>query len=833
MKINFDWKKLLPYVVAIIVFVGFSVLYCAPLLDGKVLYAGDTNNWKGAAQESVAYREATGQTTFWTNSMFSGMPTYQIAASTSSGYASAWWKIVITNILGEPRTILLLYGIGFFLMLLCFGINPWLALVGAIATMLSTYFLLIIPAGHITKAFALGGLAPVIGGFYAIFRRRYWLGVPMMIIFGTYAITLHPQMSFYIFLLLGVMACAELYIHISERRFKDLGIGVGVVAACLLCVFITKIAWWGMNQEYLAETMRGGHSELTNVSGNADENKQQKVGLDIDYVTAWSYGIDETMTFLIPNFEGAASGYNVGEDSQLCKDLVKAGVPKASAKGFCQAAPTYRGDKAFTSGPVYMGAIVCLLFVIGLILVPGPYKWALLMATIFSVLLAWGRHFMPLTQLFYDYFPMYNKFRAVESILVVAEITIPLLGFLGLKQLIANTESQTKSSTLSLSSKALLIATAITGGLCLIFALFGGSLCDFTSTYDASWKGQVGDRIYQMILDQRAAMLRADAWRSLIFVLLGAAAIFAYTKGWLKKVGVLYAVLGVLILADMVPVNRRFFNNDNFVTEKNSKSVFAEQPWETQILADKSLDFRVLNLNTNTFNDSRTSYRLKSIGGYHAAKLRRYQDLIDAHISRNNFQVLNMLNTKYIITRNGVQLNSQAFGNAWFVDEVQFVDTPDEESQALWNLDLKKTAVADRKFEEQLAQVNRGSIEDSDRTLIVPDVSPADEIVMTSYAPNKLEYRATTSSERIAVFSEIYYPHGWHLYIDGLEAPVSRVNYVLRAAIIPVGEHTVMMEFVPDALRWDKPIAILTYILLLLSIVILCYPLYKNILKKE
>lgn len=819
MKIQFNWKKVLPHVVAVLAFIALAVAYCAPMLEGKVLYAGDTNNWKGMAQEVLQYKDNTGEISYWTNSMFGGMPTYQIAASTQSGRSAAWWKIALTDLLGEPRAILLLYGIGFYLMLLCFGINPWLSLVGALAISLSSYFLLIIPAGHISKAFAIGGLAPIIGGFYAIFRRKYWLGAPLVFLFGTYAIVLHPQMTYYIFMLIGVMAIAELYIHIREKRWKDLGISIGVVALTLLLVFATKITWWGMNEEYLAETMRGGHSELVNADENANVNKnKKKAGLDIDYVTAWSYGIDETMTFLIPNFEGGASGYNVGEESGLCKDLVKAGVPKASAKNFCQSAPTYRGEKAFTSGPVYMGAIICMLFILGLILVPGAYKWALLAATLFSILLAWGRNLMPLTQFFYDYFPMYNKFRAVESILVVAEITIPLLGMLGVQQLVASKDA-TKKTGLQ-STTALLIAGGITAGLCLVFGLFGSSIVDFESSYDANWKGQVGDRIYQMILDERAAMLRADAWRSLTFIVLGTAAIFAYVKGWLKKEIYLYGILAVLVLADMVPVNRRFFNDSNFVTEKNSKAYFAEQPWETEILNDKALDFRVFNLTSNTFNDSRTSYRLKSIGGYHAAKLRRYQDLIDAHITKNNFEVLNMLNTRYFITRNGVQRNTQAYGNAWFVDEVQYVNTPDEESQALWNTNLRSTAVADKKFENILDVTIPAT-----NTLACYD---EEYIRLTEYKPNQLTYTSQAERNKIAVFSEIYYPHGWHLYIDDVEQHIGRVDYVLRAAVIPAGIHTIRMEFVPDALRWDKTCTALIIILTLLSMILLCYPIYKR-----
>ncbi len=820
-KLNIDWKALLPYVVAIVVFIVFALIYCAPLLEGKVLQAGDVNTWKGGAQEAREFYNKEGYSPWWTNSMFGGMPTYQITGNLPTSIVRANVEHIAhfgffedLNAIG----IIAAYFFGFFLMLVCFGVNPWLSLVGGLAIGLSSYFFLLIPAGHITKAAGLGLLAPMIGGFYAIFRKKYWLGAPLVILYGILSINLHPQMTYYICMLIGVMAIAELYIHISEKRWKDLGTGVGVLVLCGLLIFGTKLSWWQMNQGYLKETMRGGHSELVKETDATNKT----AGLDLDYATAWSYGINETMTFLIPNYMGGASGYNVGTKSVLYDELVKARVPKGSAKQFCQSAPTYWGEKPFTSGPVYMGAIIVFLFVLGLIIVKGPYKWALLIATLFSVTLAWGRHFMPLTELFFNYFPMYNKFRAVESILVVAEITMPLLGFLALQRLTA----QRSDSDSGLAAKrSILIAAGITAGLCLIFALFGGSICSCVSSYDAQWKGQVGNDIYQMILDQRTAMLKADAWRSFIFIALAAAALLGYqylsaqrsysksdlsAKRSFSPKGVLYALLGILILADMVPVDRRLFNYDNFVSKKEDARYFAIQPWEEQILKDKSLDYRVLNVAANTFNDSRTSYRLKSIGGYSAAKLRRYQDLIDEHISRNNWQVLNMLNTKYIITRNGVQLNPDAFGNAWFVDEVEFVDTPNQESDALNILDLRTVAVADKKFEN---------------ILNVSSSAPA-SIEMTSYAPNRLEYDATAQEDKVCVFSEIYYPHDWHLYIDGEEQPIGRANYTLRAAVIPAGQHKIVMEFVPSALKTDKWSMAILILALILSLAGLGLPLY-------
>ena len=803
-----DWRKIAPYLVALVVFIGFAVFYCSPILDGKVLVQGDINNWKGAAQEALTYYDTHGEPTGWTNSMFGGMPTYQITFRNAAGMATSWVKNQLVFLWGEPITAILLYFIGFYLMLLCFGINAWLALIGALALGMSSYFFIIIPAGHMSKAFALGGLAPVIGGIYAIFRKKYWLGIPILLIFGSYAIVMHPQMSYYIFLLIGVLCIAELYVHIREKQWKDLGINIGIVALCLGAIFLTKASWWTLNQQYLGETMRGGHSELTKQTQDAPA-----AGLDLKYATDWSYGIGETMTLLIPNWEGGASGYDLGKDSQLSQAMRKQGVSKRDAENFCHQAPTYRGEKIFTSGAVYVGAVICFLFVLGLLIVPGAYKWALLFATLMSIFLAWGRNWMALTEVFFNYFPMYNKFRAVESILIVAEITMPLLGFLGLQRLL---NGDIEWPTLR---KNLFIAGGITAGICLFAALFVGGM-DMTSSYDASWKGQVPGWLYDAILDQRAAMAKADAWRSLLFVALAFA--LTYWYAWQKANSqkpiansLFFAGLAALILADLVPVDKRFFNNDNFIKAKDNEAYFKMQPWEEQILQDKSLDYRVLNLNTNTFNDARTSYRLKSIGGYSAVKLRRYQDLIDEHISQMNWNVINMLNTKYIVTRQGVIPNPEAMGNAWFVNAVQFVPTPDDESAALKTLDLRHTAVADEAFRSVLT--------------CEPQPEESDRIILTDYKPNALTYSANVAQDRVAVFSEIYYPKGWHLYVDDQEVAIGRVNYVLRAAVIPAGEHTITMTFLPDAMRWDKWCAIWAIILFIFSLAMLIgWPIYQK-----
>lgn len=798
-----DLKKLTPFVIAIIAFMAFALIYCSPVLDGKVLQGGDTTLYVGSSNEIREYSQSEGRQVWWTNSQFGGMPSYQISGQTPANKLrgkleniSHLW--LIGN--NAPIGILVAYLIGFFIMLLCFDVDPWISIAGAFALTLSSYFLLILPAGHITKANAICCLAPMIGGFYAIYRRKYWLGVPLILFYGTIGITLHSQMTYYAFMLMGVLFIGEVVLHAQKKAWKEFGISTAVLALSLLIVMGTKLSWFQMNNSYLKETMRGGHSELV-----SDQKSGEKMtGLSFDYVTEWSYGKGETFTLLIPEYMGGATHYNLGDDSRLEKELKSMGIPTANARSYCYNAPTYWGEKRFTSGPVYVGAVICFLFILGLILVKGAYKWSLLAATCFSIALAWGHNCEWLSRLFYDYFPMYNKFRTVESILVVAEITMPLLGFLAVRELILS-DDKTRNR------KAILIAGGITAAICLIVAVSSGVI-DTSSSYDGRIKEEVGERlfpeIYNAVLAQRQALISSSALRSLVFVLIGTAITWVYCskKDTKNSTVLLAAALAVVTLADMVPVGRKFFGDRDFVTRKENKQYFDMQDWEKAILQDKSLDYRVLNLASNTFNDARTSYRLKSLGGYSAAKMRRYQDLIDAHISKTNMNVLNMLNTKYIISNSGqIMRNPDAMGNAWFVDTLLFVDTPVQESDALNTIDIKTTAVADKLFADAL-------------NLKYSESDPDAYIRLDKYIPDHLEYSSHSTRDKVAVFSEIYYPREWHLYIDGQEHKLGRVNYVLRAAVIPAGNHSIVMKFVPDALKTDRLCIALVILVILLTV---------------
>ncbi|MCQ2285307.1 MAG: YfhO family protein [Bacteroidales bacterium] len=833
-------KKSIPYVVALAIFIIISLIFAGPsVFDDKVLQAGDQISGKGMAQEVVEYNK-TGNYSFWTGSMFGGMPTYQISgykyptpavdipfgAITQFGHWGVW-------------ALFMGYFIGFFILLRAFKVNTWLSTIGSIAITLSTYFILIIPAGHNAKVSALGLLAPIIGGFYLIFQKKYGWGAILTLIYTSVGIMYHPQMTYYIFMLIGVLFIAELWIHISEKRWKDLGLGILIFGACFAIGVGTQITPFMANKEYTQETMRGGHSELVN-----DDNATNKTdGLDLSYITQYSYGIDETLTLMIPGAKGYASAYNVGTDSKIYEAMVHNGLSRKQAADYCKGMPTYWGGDEGTSGPVYAGAIICFLFVLGLLIVKGPYKWALLIATLFSFALSWGYNFMPLTQLFADYFPMYTKFRAVESILVVAEITIPLLGFLALREIMDKKVEKKKII------KSIYLAGGITAGICLLVAAASYSLnCSWGR--DADFFAQWPEWLSSAVIAERASIVRTSAMRSLFFIVLGSFILWLYVKEKLKF-GYFAAILGVLVFIDMFVIDRKFLNEDNFVKEKNMKSYFAKKSWEETILNKEkdNLSYRVFNLTDpqGPFNDARTSYYFKSIGGYSAAKLRRYQDLIDAHITSEvnpmyqsvrqqgsqlflmpsdstGYPVLNMLNMKYAIVNADNPLvieNANAFGNAWFVDNAVLANTPNEESDALRTINLRNTLVTDVKFKDFVKDFR-------------PHHDSTANIQLTKYAPDYVEYDYQAAEDGMVVFSEIYYPYGWNAYVDGKPTDHFRANYTLRAMNVPAGQHHIRFEFRPATVeKWGKVAVASKYLLNLLVLFIAGWGIYRVVKRKK
>ena len=789
-------RKYTPYAAAVIIFALLSCIYCAPVFQGKVIYAGDNMRFNEAVNESYKYHQETGEYTWWTGSMFAGMPNYQIGG----GYfKSNDLMTVLRNVLRPSHNkklpmVLMLYFCCFFILLRSVGIDRWLAIVGALATGFSSYFYIIEPAGHHTKAWSIALMAVVAAGFIFIYRKKYGLGVSLTMIFTAMGFSPHPQMAYYVFMLIGVLFFAELYIHIKEKRYKDLAIATGLFVASVIVGLGTGASNIFTNSEYVKETMRGGHSDIV----SDDSPQASSNGLSLDYVTAWSYGIDESLTFMIPGFMGNASGYDVGTDSKLYKELTAQGVSRSYAKDICQSAPTYWGEQPFTAGPVYAGAAVCFLFILGLLLVKGPFKWAILVATFFSFALSWGKNWMGLTELFYNWFPMYNKFRSVSSILIVAEMTVPLLGFMAIKQIM---DGKVERSELN---RSIYISAGITGGLCLILALFGGSMFSFISSNDS-----FPDWFLPAIVAERASILRSDSFRSFVFILLAAGVIWLFANEKLKKQWMI-AALGIIVVADMWPVDKRFFNDSNFVYPKQIKNERVTLPYEKAIMADTDPHFRVLNLTTSTFNDARTSYNLKSLGGYSAAKLRRYQDIIDVYLSKVDMKIVSMLNGKYIITKGEdgqatPMRNPAALGNAWYVTELVHARTATEECNALGQVDLASTIVIGNDF-KQYADGFRPAAEGS-------------SIKLTSYAPDVLTYKSQSSANGTVVFSEIYYPYGWNAYIDGKPADIFRANYLLRAMNIPAGNHDIRMEFRPDSVRKGNTVAVI-FILIMYATVL-------------
>ncbi len=846
------FKKILPYLAALAIFIILTLIYASPVLDGKVINASDTKSWEGMYQECKDYKES-GHFSFWTGSMFCGMPNYQIGGGKTlspkpdidfRSAAQLWFPATLAFILA--------YFLGYFILLRSFKINEWLSIVGAIAIAMSSYFFLIIPAGHNTKAMALGFLPVIIGGFHLIFQKKYGWGVILTMVYSSFALMLHPQMTYYIFMIIGLLAIAELYIHIREKRWKDLGIGIAVFALAFGIGLGVQSTGYMINNEYAKETMRGGHSELA----KEEDAVNKTSGLSLDYITQYSYGIGETSTLLIPGARGYASAYDVGTHSKVYDAMVKNGMPKKQAAEYCKGMPTYWGGNEGTSGPVYVGAIVCFLFVLGLLIVKGPYKWALLVATLFSILLSWGYNFMWLTELFAKYFPMYTKFRAVESILVVAEITIPLLGFLAIKEIMDQKAANTYNKKKML--RDIYIAAGVTAGLCVI-ALFASFFMNFSWGRDEAIFAQWPEWLSSAVVAERAAIYRTSAFRSLVFVLLGALLVWLYASEKLKF-GYFVAILGVLVLVDMWSIDRKFFNNDNFVSAKQDKGYFAEQSWEKEILDREGENgphnfptknsYRIYNLTNpqGPFNDSRTSYRFKSIGGYHAAKLRRYQDLIDAHISKETnpmiqsmrtmdgqkyflplsdtttYPVLNMLNMKYAVVGNGQPMvveNPNAFGNAWFVDSVKIANTPNEESDALNTINLRNTLVTDVKFKDFVKDFQ-------------PNHDSTAQIKLTKYAPDYVEYDYSAKEKGTVVFSEVYYPYGWKAYIDGKPADHFRANYTLRAMNVPAGNHHTRFEFRPDTgEKWGKIAVACKYVIYLTILGAIGYGIFKMVRRRK
>lgn len=793
--------QFIPAVAAVIVFVALAMIYFAPLLEGKKIQQGDIRNWAGMSKEIVDYRAATGEEPLWTNSMFAGMPAYQISTQYPANLIK---KVDLFLRLGLPGAagFLFLSFLGFFVLLRVLKIDPWIALLGALAYGFSSYFFIILEAGHNSKAHAMAYMAPVLAGVILTYRGKLLSGGALTALAVALQLTAnHLQITYYLLLTILIVAAGLKFTAFKEKKLPDFAKASAVlVLAAGLAVLPSFTNLW-VTWEYGKESTRG-KSELT-----VNQNNQTG-GLDKDYATQWSYGIGETWSLLIPNVKGGASDA-IGNHEEALKKV------DPQMKQYVAQSNAYWGNQPFTSGPVYVGAIVVFLFVLGLMIVHGPLKWALLIATVLSIMLAWGHNFMPLSDFFLDYVPGYNKFRAVSMTLVVAELTIPFLAFLALNQLASSSEGIAKIRN------KFFIALGTTAGISLIFALLPTAFFDFLSAQEVlqyePMKAKGGDTAAQVSLflsnleTARISIFKADAFRSFIYIVLAGALLYFWSFLKLHR-ALLFVGLSVLVVADMYTINRRYLNEKSFVRAALVDRPFTPSNADKLILKDTDPYYRVMNLAANTFNDASTSYFHKSIGGYHGAKLERYQELIEHQISKNNMKVLNMLNTKYFIVPDEkrvpqVQVNMEALGNAWFVDRYQLVDDANQEMEALSNFEPSSTVIVDKRFSQYLEGWK-------------PVSDSAAVIALVSYAPNKLNYKSKSTSDQIAVFSDVYYPHGWKAYVDGAEKPHFRANYVLRAMVIPAGDHTLEFRFEPETYFTGEKISMAGSILLLVLITI-------------
>ena len=828
------YKKFLPDVVVVLVFAIISFAYfLVPVTQGKILFQHDASAGVGSAQELTEYQNRTGETTRWTNSIFGGMPTYQMSPS----YQSTDGLLQVMNAyhlwLPDNVWFLFAYLLGFYILLRAFDFRQTLAALGSIMWAFSSYFLIIIAAGHLWKVMALAYLPPMIAGIVLAYRGRYLSGFIVTALFTAFEIKAnHVQMTYYYLFIILFMVIAYLVKAVREKQLAGFMKSTGVVAAAAVIGIAINLSSLYHTWQYQKESMRG-KSEL--VKKNAAN--QTSSGLDRDYITQWSYGIDETLTLLVPDAKGGATVPLSKNATAMAKadPQIQSMIPQ-----LYDAIPQYFGTQPGTSGPVYVGAFVLFLFILGLFIVRGSMKWALLAATVLSVLLAWGHNFMGFTNFFLDYIPMYAKFRTVASILVIAEFTIPLLAALALKKIVDEPEVLTKQM------KFVYISLALTAGVALLIALFPGMMEPFISDQERQMitgiqgmDGNTANTILANIAAMREAMVSADAWRSVIVILIGFALLFLYK---MKKLRANYMVIciAVLCLVDMWQVDKRYLNDEMFVPKSERDMPHQATSTDLAIMKDKSLDYRVLNLASNTFNENETSFFHKSIGGYHPAKLRRYQEMIDAYIApemqaamqaiaaKNGnmqevdgakvFPVLNMLNTKYFILplQGGATMplqNIYAQGNGWFVDKINYVADANAEYAGVGKIDVRHEAVADKKFESVL-----GKAQSNDSTA---------KVKLVKYEPNNLQYTIDSKKGGVVVFAEIYYP-GWTATIDGQPAELGRVNYILRALNVKAGKHTVVLDFHPTSISTTETIAYIAIVILFLAIIGAGYMRFKN-----
>ncbi len=830
-------KSLLPYITAVIVFIVLSVGYFSPVLENKALPQMDDTHAIGMAKEIRDYEDATGSKTQWTNSMFGGMPAYQIRGDSSKNVFSYFNRILRLGLPFHTVAIMFLYLLGFYVFMLSLRMDKWMALIGAIAFAFGSYNLIIIIAGHITKAYTIALMGPVIAGILYTYNRSIWKGA----LFTTLALGMqiaynHIQITYYLALLIGILVLCRFIYAVIHKQLPQFGKATGALAIAAFLALLPNITNLWTTYEYGKYSIRG-KSEL-----KVADDKKEHSGLDKEYALSWSLEPKGTFTLMIPNVVGGASEPISANASALSNVESKF---KDTIGGQSQ----YWGGRPFTSGPVYAGSIVCFLFMLGLFFYKGPDKWWLITGTVFSFLLAWGKHISGFTDFMFYHFPLYNKFRTVEMAMVIASLTIPTLGFLGLREVYNNPQSVRDNMG------KFLIAFGLSGGVSLLFYLFPSIIGNFISDIElqsilqqkqqtiqqnAGQAAQVADyfdAILYNLKSARASLLKADAFRSFAFILIASGSLWFFVTNKLSGRYLVWG-LGLLILVDLWSVDKRYLNNDDFISKRKQSQEFEATPSDAAIDGDKGLGDRVFAIYTNPFNEVHTSYHHQSIGGYHGAKLRRYQDVISKYLEKDwrnmlgllqhqadiqtledemsYMPALNMLNGKYIVYNPNTSpiINPHVLGDAWFVDKVYAVETPDEAIEAIGDVPLDQQAIINVSEFNTLESYRLDSVSGS--------------IKLTAYEPNELTYNYDIMQDQLAVFSQIYYPKGWNAYVDGKQVEVYRANYILRAALLPAGKHTVEFKFEPKSYKTGQIIATISSILILLLLAYMGYSAYKK-----
>lgn len=843
-----NFKKILPHIIAVVAFIVVSLVFFSPVMEGKKLFQSDMAQFDGASKELHDYEKASGEGANWANAMFSGMPSYQIAFPQSNN---------IFNTIAPPLTlwnrsfdagIFFIMMLGFYVFMCSMGAKPLISAFSALIYALGSYNVIIITVGHITKAWAMAMIAPILAGMILVFKRKYISGIIIFTLsLGLQIYFNHIQITYYTLIAALILGITYLIYAIKEKQIKNFALSCGALIIAAVIAIMPNSSHLALNAEYAKHTMRGG-SELT-IKANDNTNNNEK-GLTIDYAYAWSYGVGETLTMLIPDFKGGGSSDNRWESlaENRLQEIQSTQPAQASHPQINQvinqyAGSTYWGEQPFTAGTVYFGAIVIFLSLLGFLLIKGAERWWLLFATIVSILMSWGSNFMILNEFLFNHLPLYNKFRTPSMILVIANVTLVITAFLGLKEFFNKEIDNNKKTT------SLFISGGIVGGFCLLCALLPDLFASFTSSQDSVFETMLGNSFIQALYEDRKSAFTSDALRSFIFIAIAFVSLFLFAKDKLKKEIIVIVIIGIASVIDLWQVDKRYISNDNYkkTYELEIQSTPALETIKADVEAKNIKHYRVYNMAVNTFNDASTSFYVPSIGGYHGAKLQRYQDIISFHLTNPNYvqkdlndtsllktnqirqffytyqqqikcpnlQVLNMLDTKYFILPVGQEggtaiENPEACGAAWFVENIKTVNTADEEILALNDFDPQHTAILNKEFASQLQN---------------KDFSNADQqaTIALQESPNKNPdlkiYKTKSTTAQLCVFSEIYYKDGWKAYIDGKETPILRANYVLRALEVPAGEHTIELRCEPDTLKTFNIINLIGSILIVVFLI--------------